>query len=354
LSGGKRNRKGAGIADVKNLQSTAPEPETRALAEALTNWYRRGHRDFPWRRTRDPWRILVSEVMLQQTRAQVVVDYYQRFLAAFPGPAELAQASDDRLLALWAGLGYYSRARNLREAARQIVALGQFPETLDGIRALKGVGGYTAAAVASIAFQLPHAVVDGNVLRVAARLLGDGSDIGAAATRQRFQSLLDGWIPPDSPADFNQAMMELGATVCLPRNPKCLVCPVHSHCRALAESRQQELPVKLRKAIATAEALEVCIVERGGKILMRKRESNSKRLAGFWELPQSGELAVSRAAVVGVLKHSIVNHSYTITVKSASLAKPVRGWQWIASSTLGDLPLTTISRKALRLWSVAG
>src|SRR5436853_2803564 len=187
------------------------------LAALLLAWYRKSHRDLPWRGTTDPYRIWVSEIMLQQTRAVAVIPYYERFLARFPTVATLAAAPEQDVLALWAGLGYYSRARNLRRAAQAIVAAGGFPRDYDAIRALPGIGDYTAAAVASIAFSLPHAVLDGNVMRVVARVENEGADIGTVRTRERFRAVAQEWLVPDDPGHFNQALMELGATVCLPR-----------------------------------------------------------------------------------------------------------------------------------------
>src|SRR5690349_5158936 len=196
------------------------------IAGLLGAWYARGHRDLPWRSTGDPYRIWVSEIMLQQTRAQAVIPYYERFLTRFPSVPALAAAKEDEVLALWSGLGYYSRARNLLRAARQIAAAGSFPSDYDAIRALPGIGDYTAAAVASIAFGRPHAVLDGNVLRVVARMENDAADIRSSRTRERFREIAQSWLDPRDPGHFNQALMELGATVCLPRNPLCLVCPL--------------------------------------------------------------------------------------------------------------------------------
>ena len=186
---------------------------TDSVGFLLTEWYRHGHRALPWRATSDPYRIWVSEIMLQQTRAQAAIPYYERFLARFPAVEVLAAASEDEVLSLWAGLGYYTRARNLRRAAREIVTAGGFPRDYEAIRALPGVGDYTAAAIASIAFGLPYAVIDGNVLRVVARLENDASDIGSPRTRARFREAAQEWLDRRDPGRFNQAMMELGATV---------------------------------------------------------------------------------------------------------------------------------------------
>src|SRR5215471_3020516 len=179
------------------------------ISGLLIEWYKRGHRDLPWRRTTDPYRIWVSEIMLQQTRAQAVIPYYQRFLQRFPTVEALGAASEHDVLALWSGLGYYSRARNLRKAAIAIHAAGGFPRDYDAIRALPGIGDYTAAAVASIAYGLPHAVVDGNVLRVVSRVENDASDIGALRTRDRFRATAQEWLNGAEPGRFNQALMEL-------------------------------------------------------------------------------------------------------------------------------------------------
>ena len=254
------------------------------FAKLLIEWYSAGHRDLPWRRTADPYRIWVSEIMLQQTRAQAVIPYYERFLARFPTVESLAAAHEDEVLALWSGLGYYSRARNLRRAAVEIAAAGGFPESYEAIRALAGIGDYTAAAIASIAFGLPHAVLDGNVLRVVARVENDAADIASARTRERFRAAAQGWLDARRPGAFNQALMELGATVCLPRNPLCLVCPLRDHCQARAEGTAGQLPVKLRKTEPVRiEGVLLVVRERGRVLLRQERRGRAAdgRFLGF-------------------------------------------------------------------------
>jgi A/G-specific adenine glycosylase len=206
-----------------------------AVGLRVVAWYRAGHRELPWRATGDPYRILVSEIMLQQTRVETVIGYYERFLQAFPDVAALAGASEEAVMALWQGLGYYSRARNLQKAARQILSRhgGAFPKEPGVLRQLAGIGPYTAGAIASIAFGVPEPAVDGNVLRVAARLGLVAEDILNAATRARITEMVRAMIPPAAAADFTQGMMELGATLCTPVNPACGRCPVRADCAAL-------------------------------------------------------------------------------------------------------------------------
>src|SRR5258708_10342129 len=199
-----------------SLFSTGCLPSLRL---ALAQWYQLNHRLLPWRATKDPYKIWISEIMLQQTRVAAVIPYYERFLTLFPTVDELATAEEPQLLSAWAGLGYYSRARNLRAAARQIVAAGRFPNDYNGLLALPGVGPYTAAAVASIAFGLPFAVADGNVLRVLARWASETGDIGKSTTHCRLTETPQTVLQIENPSQHNQAMMELGAVLCLPRNP---------------------------------------------------------------------------------------------------------------------------------------
>jgi A/G-specific adenine glycosylase len=321
-----------------------------SIGDLLAAWYRAGHRDLPWRRTSDPYRIWVSEIMLQQTRAPAVIPYYERFLARFPTVESLADASENDVLALWSGLGYYARARNLRRAAREIVTRAEFPRAYDAIRALPGIGDYTAAAIASIAFGEPHAVVDGNVLRVAARLENDASDIASARTRERFRDLVQGWLGGHNPGEFNQALMELGATVCLPKNPLCLLCPVAALCRAQAAGTAGELPVKLRKTTPVRLEGVLLVVRSGGRVLLRQREAGLRRMAGFWDLPTPDDLPGARpGAPLGEIRHTITHHHYTLAVQLARARSPGDGFRWLHPRQFASIPLSTTARKALKL-----
>jgi len=316
----------------------------------LLEWYEHNRRDLPWRCTRDPYRILVSEIMLQQTRAEVVIPYYQRFLERFPDAATLAQAKQADVLACWSGLGYYSRARNLQAAARAITASGGFPRDYHSLRALPGVGPYTAAAVSSIAFDQPCAVLDGNVLRVIARITNDGSDIALARTRAQFQRVADGLLAPECPGDFNQAMMELGATICLPRAPGCTSCPVARFCEACKAGTQGELPVKSGKLQPQTIRAEVVIVEKDSKILLHRRAARERRMAGFWDLPQPAELnGLHSVVTLGSFRHTITHHHYTLNVLAGAVPHIPRGFRWWRLDRMQDIPLSTIARKAIRL-----
>ena len=321
-----------------------------AISKLLIEWYRAGHRDLPWRRTEDPYRIWVSEIMLQQTRAQAVIPYYERFLDRFPTVEALAASKEDEVLALWSGLGYYSRARNLRRAAIEVAALGGFPRNYEAIRALPGIGDYTAAAIASIAFGLPHAVLDGNVLRVVSRMENDAADISSARTRERFREVAQGWLDRRHPGPFNQALMELGATVCLPRNPLCLVCPLGDACRSRAEGTAAQLPVKLRKTEPVRIEGVLLIVRNGERILLRRRDADARRMAGFWDLPTAEELPGARQGrSLGTIRHTITHHHYTLEVRLASGKPPEERFAWFAPGELAEIPLSTTARKGLRL-----
>lgn len=327
--------------------------QPRVATELLLAWYDSAKRNLPWRATRDPWAVLVSEVMLQQTRVPVVIPYFERFMERFPSAACLDSATEAELLALWSGLGYYSRARNLKRAASEIVARGGFPATYEEIRSLPGVGEYTAAAVASISFGLHHAVLDGNVVRVLSRFLAETGDIRDTPVRfglkQHAQSLLDA----RRPGDFNQAIMELGATVCLPRNPQCLLCPWRDRCRARALAIQNELPVNLRKRDPLKLTVRLAVVEKSGALLFRQRGAAEARLAGFWELPQLADLPPSASMEwIGSFRHSITRHDYTVEVWRGARIKAPNGYRWFKRGDLSSIPLATMSRKALKLAGV--
>ena len=253
----------------------------------LLEWYGEHARTLPWRSDPTPYHVWVSEIMLQQTRVAAVLDYYRRFMDAVPHVAALAVLDSEQLMKLWQGLGYYSRARNLQKAARQIVAGhgGVFPCRYEDIRALAGVGDYTAGAIASIAFGQPVPAVDGNVLRVVSRINGDDSDITRPVTKKRVTELLARMIPIDRPGDFNQAMMELGATVCLPNGePLCDRCPARGFCRAHLEQRTHQLPVKAPKKARRVEERRVFLIFREGCVALRARPEKGL-LAGLWEYP---------------------------------------------------------------------
>lgn len=319
------------------------------IGTLLLAWYRQGHRDLPWRATTDPYRIWVSEIMLQQTRAQAVIPYYERFLARFPTVDALAAAPLQDVLTLWAGLGYYSRARNLQKAAQAID--GAFPRDYDAIRALSGIGDYTAAAIGSIAFGLPYAVLDGNVLRVVARVENDASDIRGTRTRERFRNVAQQWLTPDDAGHFNQALMELGATVCLPRKPQCLLCPIATHCRARAEGTAAQLPVKLGKQEAVRLDGTLLVIRKGTRILLRQRAAAESRMAGFWDLPSPDDLPrIEVGAELGEIRHTITHHRYTLSVRSANApARISTPFRWFDAEQLGEIPLSTTARKALAL-----
>jgi A/G-specific adenine glycosylase len=287
--------------------------------------------------------------MLQQTRVETVLPYYDAFLARYPTIDVLAGAPEPEVLALWSGLGYYSRARNLLRAARQIAEGGWFPSDYDGLRALPGVGDYTAAAVASIAFDLPFAAVDGNVLRVVARIYNDDGDIGSPLTRRRFQQLAQDTLDPRHAGEFNQAMIELGATLCVPRNPRCLMCPVRSSCAAYAAGRAAELPIKLKRQEARSESISVAVVSRDGLVLMRQRPADASRMAGFWELPHTEDLpGLQGVRHHGSFRHTIVNTVFEVKVCTGTLRRLPAGTQWNDPLHHGT-PVTTISRKALHM-----
>ncbi len=243
----------------------------QSFSETILSWYDTYGRDLPWRRTRDPYAIWLSEIILQQTRIAQGQAYWERFMAAWPNVEALAAASEDEVLRLWQGLGYYSRARNLHAAAQQIVAAGGFPDTLAGIRALKGVGDYTAAAIGSIAFGLPAAVVDGNVYRVLARHYGIETPVGSTAAKKEFTALAQSLLPADRPGDFNQGMMDFGALQCTPVAPPCAICPLAASCAALATGRVDSLPVREKGAAVQTRRFDYVYVRFRGRTAIRRR-----------------------------------------------------------------------------------
>jgi A/G-specific adenine glycosylase len=328
---------------------TLPIASRRSIRRRILNWYRKNKRDLPWRSTRDPYCIWISEIMLQQTRVAAVIPYYQRFLDRFPDVEALRSANEHDLLGAWAGLGYYSRTRNLQKAASKIVELGEFPRDYPTIRSLPGVGDYTAAAIASIAFDLAYAVLDGNVIRVLSRLTGERGNVDSTLVRTRLRAAADSTIDPRNPGEFNQGLMELGATICLPKQPQCLLCPLARDCRARESGRQNELPLKSVRQRAIEVEMQLLVIEKAGKILAWKRPADSRRLAGFWELPEPAQLPLARMETrIARFRHTIVNTNFSYDVFRASLLRAPADFQWLAKDKLHEFPLSTAAKKALR------
>ncbi|MDE7220466.1 MAG: A/G-specific adenine glycosylase [Oscillospiraceae bacterium] len=270
-----------------------------AIVRPLLDWYNVNKRTLPWRGIRDPYKVLVSEIMLQQTRVAAVIPYYFRWMEELPDVEALANADEERLMKLWQGLGYYNRARNLQKAARMVMEEygGRFPEEYGELLRLPGVGDYTAGAVASIAFGRRVPAVDGNVLRVAARVTGTDGDILDPRVRRWFRDQMEAVTPEDRPGEFNQALMDLGATICLPNGaPDCGRCPLSGLCEANRQSLQDKLPVRRKKAARRTEELTVYLLVRQGRVALRRRE-NAGLLAGLWEFPHvPGALTDEEAA----------------------------------------------------------
>jgi A/G-specific adenine glycosylase len=298
----------------------------------LLRWYRKHQRKLPWRGETDPYRILVSEIMLQQTRVAVVEDRYKKFIAQFPTAERLAKAREQTVLAAWSGLGYYRRARNLHAAAKEISTAGNFPRKAEALRELPGIGRYTANAVASIAFGEPVAVVDGNVKRVLERFTGR-----ALNEKQHWQAA-EALLDISSPGDFNQSMMELGATVCLPGKPLCDICPVIDLCVSRGAEAKREREVRKKAVVKYA----LCI--RNGSVLLQQRPHDTSLMPGMWELPQLKIGESRRSRPILKLRHSITTTDYTVFVHASPRSNAGRG-RWVSLSSAKRLPLTGLARK---------
>jgi len=347
------------------------------MRAALLRWFDANQRKMPWRETRDPYAIWISETMLQQTRVETVIPYYERFLARFPDVEALSSADRDEVLEHWAGLGYYSRARNLHDAAKQMSRDhgGRVPEDRESLLSLSGVGRYTAGAVASIAFDRPEPVVDGNVARVFARYFGIREEIRRTGVQKRLWQEAEAWVEGPRPGDFNQALMELGATLCVPRAPRCLACPLAPGCSAHGSGDAESLPVKAKKKQARAVRAACAWLQRGGRVLMVRRPSEGL-LGGMWDLP-GGELAADdddAAALarhldarlgfrdltlepVGEVEHVFTHRHLRLSVfrGSAPAGRTRRrgfdAHRWLAPERLAELATATVTRKALALAS---
>lgn len=334
------------------------------MQDKLLDWYDEAARDLPWRGTRDPYAIWVSEIMLQQTRVETVVPYYQRFLKRFPTPAALADADEDAVLAHWSGLGYYRRARLLHTGVREVVARygGQVPEDADARRALPGVGRYTAGAIGSIAFDRPEPIVDGNVTRVLARLLRIDTPVGATATTKRLWEEAASLVPSERPGDFNQALMELGATVCTPRRPQCDSCPLIEECGAYAHGEVDTLPIpKPKKAPITMKLSAVVATSgRGAERQVWLVKGDQALFGGLWGVPmgegeprdalrEAGLRARLQSEPVGRIEHLLSHRRLQVEVYRAlggrgeetSKRRPFR------AEDLGRVGVSRLTRKLL-------
>jgi A/G-specific adenine glycosylase len=340
------------------------------IRRRLLRWYDNNKRDLPWRKTRDPYAIWVAETMLQQTQVKTVIPYYERFLKAFPTVEALAQAPQQRILRIWSGLGYYRRAENLKRAARRLVRRhdGKIPGNHDALRSLPGVGDYTAGAVLSIAYQQRCPALDGNARRVLSRLfnLTDNTELYVRALQL---------VPRSRPGDFNQALMELGATLCAPRKPDCAACPVAADCAARSGNH---LATALRRRTATAISAvtwPLAIVRHSGKILLHRRAAKGL-LAHLWEFPggeamKRNELETalrwqlralptefSTARRIGELRHSITYRRIRAPIylfdyhPAAEMPLPAPHWRWIQRSNLTNYPMSSMTRKALRVFDI--
>lgn len=326
----------------------AASKDGAGFRRAILRWYDRFRRDLPWRRTRDPYRIWLSEIMLQQTRVAAVLEHYRMFLERFPTIEALAAAPLEAVLTAWSGLGYYRRARMLHQCAQEILRNheGRFPQTSETLRALPGIGRYTAAAIASIAFDEPVAVVDGNVERVIERL--NGRKLNRPEIWRQSQSLLH----ISRPGDFNQALMELGATLCVPREPNCAACPVCKWCATqggMVERRASPSGAGRIRRLSRQRKKEICctLAQRDAHIRLVQRAHDSSLMPGMWELPQESEQPCSaqESAPWRTFRHSITITDYTVHVRRRRSA--TQG-TWIKNSELPELPLTGLTRKILR------
>ncbi|MBP3828895.1 MAG: A/G-specific adenine glycosylase [Bacteroidaceae bacterium] len=308
---------------------------------ALLDWFAHYGRELPWRQTRDPYAIWLSEVILQQTRIQQGRDYWARFMQRFPMVELLAVASEDEVLRLWQGLGYYSRARNLHKAAQQVVAMGAFPSTLEGIRSLQGVGDYTAAAVASIAFDVDAAAVDGNVYRVLSRYYGVATPINTPQGKRDFTQLASSLLPAGKAGTFNQALMDFGAIQCTPRSPRCVICPLVETCEAVRSGRVGELPVKRPKTKVQERRLAYIYIRYKGKVAIHRRGPGDI-WQGLWEpLLMEGDALFDTAQpmvllakdVRHVLTHRILLADFYLVEAKEKPSLP-EDYQWIDESEL--------------------
>jgi len=352
-----------------------PQVESQPVQQRLAAWFKAGHRKLPWRATRDPYAIWVSEVMLQQTQVATAAPYFQRFMARFPTVQALADAPVGHVLKAWEGLGYYSRARDLHRGAGIIAGRygGELPRSAQGLRKLPGIGRYTAGAIASIAFGRPEPAVDGNVRRVLCRVFAIDKDPSRKATQDQLWALAGRLVPRKNPGLFNQAVMELGATVCLPRRPRCTICPLETHCRARRAKRQEQLPRRKKRRPLPHHDIAVGVIWRRGRILIDLRPFKGL-LGGLWEFP-GGKVAPRETLKEALVRE--VREELGITIEVVGPLAKVRGafshfritlhafqcrfvsgrpealgcaaWKWVRPDELDQYPFPKANQKIIAL-----
>ena len=322
-------------------------PHAQEMAQALVDWFTTQGRDYPWRRTTDPWAILVSEIMLQQTTIPTVLGRYEQWMAQFPTPAALAAATEEEALRSWEGLGYYRRVRALQAAAKSIVANhdGSFPTMEAEIRTLPGIGDYTVGAVLSFAFNQPAPLVDANVSRVFARLFNDSTPVDSPAGRKQHWKLAADMVPPTNPRAYNSAIMELGQTICTSSKPDCLLCPLRPWCRA---EHPEALPVKLpKKEITAVEHHDIFQLTEAG--LLMEKQSGGKRHEGMYRLPRRSAEHCATLPHLADQKYSITRYKVTRHLFRAAENEPTQpGEEFIPLSRLDDTPMASPDRKIIR------
>jgi A/G-specific adenine glycosylase len=348
----------------------AAGPQGAPLRAKLVHWYESRKRDLPWRRTSDPYAIWVSEVMLQQTQVKTVLGYYERWMQRFPTVEALASAADEDVLHAWQGLGYYSRARRLLAGARAVADrhAGQLPRDVEALLALPGIGPYSAGAIASIAFGLPEPIVDGNVVRVLCRLFALRGDPAKAPLKQRLWSLARELVPADKPSEFNQSLMELGATICTPTSPRCAECPVASECAGLRAGVERQLPELAKRPAPTEVRTAAAYVRRGDAVLLTQVPEGAPRWAGLWVLPFT-ELAGAESAAAGAARalqqlglectpgvpvhearHTITRFRISLSIVRCSVAPRARASLYTRGQ-IGKLALPSVHARVLEaLW----
>lgn len=333
----------------------------------LIDWFYKNKRDLPWRKTKNPYYIWISEVMLQQTKVDTVIEYYNNFTKAYPSIYDLADAPEQEVLKQWEGLGYYSRARNLHEAVKEVVASydGVVPKDPKKLGELKGIGPYTQGAIMSIAFNEPEPAVDGNVMRVLARVLLIHDNIMEQKVRRRFERIVKEIISKEDPSAFNQALMELGALICIPRSPRCEACPIQSHCQAFAKGEEGNLPVRITKSRQRQKQyITVCLYDESGKVAIEQRPE-SGLLANMWQFPMFEKEVLKERPLVelfaekygieitieeklGDVKHVFSHLTWDLTIHQARTERVIEqkeSLKFVTTEQLADYPISVAHQK---------